>query len=130
MFNDRRRHSLDIPSLRGLRFTGPYGRDGRFGSLRDFTRNVIASEFAGPESTPFVPDALVAYLLEFDFLPNSKLDGQGRLTGKASPATIRGETLFRKPSPQLDGKFCAFLSYPIRELPCPPSTLSFGQAEL
>ncbi len=112
MFNDRRRHSLDIPSLRGLRFTGPYGRDGRFGSLRDFTRNVIVSEFAGPEPTPFVLDALVAYMLEFDFLPNSKLDGQGRLTGKASAAAIRGERLFRKPFPQMEGKSCASCHIP------------------
>ena len=32
LFNDRRDDPVDIPSLRGLRFTGPYGRDGRFGS--------------------------------------------------------------------------------------------------
>ena len=51
LFNDHRDDSLDIPSLRGLRFTGPYGRDGRFASLRDFTRNVIVNEFAGAEPT-------------------------------------------------------------------------------
>ena len=51
-FNDRRNDSIDIPSLRGLRFTGPYGRDGRFASLREFTRNVIVNEFAGGEPTP------------------------------------------------------------------------------
>ncbi len=112
MFNDHRRGSLDIPSLRGLRFTGPYGRDGRFGSLRDFTRNVIVSEFAGPEPTPFMLDALVAYLLEFDFLPNSKLNGQGRLTGKASTAARRGEKLFRKPFAQMDDKSCATCHIP------------------
>jgi cytochrome c peroxidase len=112
LFNDRRRNSLDIPSLRGLRFTGPYGRDGRFGSLRDFVRNVIVSEFAGPEPTPFMLDALVAYMLEFDFLPNSKLDGQGRLTDKASAAARRGEKLFRKPFAQMDGKSCASCHVP------------------
>ena len=52
MFNDRRTDPIDIPSLRGLRFTGPYGRDGRFASLRDFTRNVIVNEFAGESRRP------------------------------------------------------------------------------
>jgi cytochrome c peroxidase len=112
MFNDHRRARLDIPSLRGLRFTGPYGRDGRFASLRDFTRNVIVSEFAGPEPTTFMLDSLVAYLLEFDFLPNAKIDGRGMLTDKASAAARRGEKLFRKPFPQMDGKSCASCHVP------------------
>jgi cytochrome c peroxidase len=111
LFNDRRNDSLDIPSLRGLRFTGSYGRDGRFASLRDFTRNVIVNEFAGDEPTPFMLDALVAYMLEFDFLPNSKLDHDGRLTG-ASEAASRGEKLFRKPFAQMDGKSCASCHVP------------------
>jgi cytochrome c peroxidase len=112
LFNDRRRNSLDIPSLRGLRFTGPYGRDGRFSSLRNFTRNVIVNEFAGAEPTPFMLDALVAYMREFDFLPNAKLNQQGRLTEKASAAAQRGEKLFRKPFPQMDGKSCASCHMP------------------
>lgn len=112
LFNDRRRTSLDIPSLRGLRFTGPYGRDGRFGSLRDFTRNVIVSEFGGPEPSPFVLDSIVAYMLEFDFLPNSKLDTRGQLTDKASAAARRGERLFRKSFAQMDGKSCASCHVP------------------
>ena len=112
LFSDRRGNSLDIPSLRGLRFTGPYGRDGRFASLRDFTRNVIVSEFGGAEPTPFMLDALVAYMLEFDFLPNSKLDRQGRLTNKASAAAKRGEILFAKPFNQMGGKSCATCHVP------------------
>lgn len=112
MFNDHRRDSLDIPSLRGLRFTGPYGRDGRFASLRDFTRNVIVSEFGGPEPTPFMLDALIAYMIEFDFLPNSLLDAQGRLTQDASEAARRGEVLFRQPFPQMDGQSCASCHFP------------------
>ncbi|HEU0222200.1 MAG TPA: cytochrome c peroxidase, partial [Paracoccaceae bacterium] len=107
LFNDRRADSLDIPSLRGLRFTGPYGRDGRFASLRDFTRNVIVNEFGGAEPTPFMLDALLAYMLEFDFLPNARIDGQGRLTAAVSDAARRGEALFRKPFAQMDGKSCA-----------------------
>jgi cytochrome c peroxidase len=112
LFNDHRDDSLDIPSLRGLRFTGPYGRDGRFASLRDFTRNVIVNEFAGAEPTAFMLDALTAYMLEFDFLPNSKLDAEGRLTGKASEAAHRGEALFRKPFAQMDGQSCATCHIP------------------
>lgn len=112
LFNDHRADSLDIPSLRGLRFTAPYGRDGRFGSLRDFTRNVIVNEFAGPEPTPFMLDALVAYMFEFDFLPNAKIDGQGRLTTAAPEAAHRGEVLFRRPFEQLDGKSCASCHVP------------------
>jgi cytochrome c peroxidase len=112
LFNDYRRGSLDIPSLRGIRYTGPYGRDGRFGSLRDFVRNVIVSEFAGPEPSAFVLDSLVAYMLEFDFLPNSKIDRQGRLTDKASAAAKRGEKLFRKPFAAMDGNSCASCHIP------------------
>ena len=112
MFNDHRRDSLDIPSLRGLRFTGPYGRDGRFASLRDFTRNVIVSEFAGPEPTDFQLDALLAYMLEFDFLPNSRIDETGRLAAGASQSELRGEALFRKPFPQMDGQSCASCHVP------------------
>ena len=112
MFNDRRYDPLDIPSLRGLRFTGPYGRDGRFASLRDFTRNVIVNEFGGDEPTPFMLDALVAYLTEFDFLPNSKLTPDGRLTNQASVAAHRGERLFKKPFPGMDGRSCASCHQP------------------
>lgn len=94
IFNDQRSDSLDIPSLRGIRFTGPYGRDGRFGSLRDFTRNVIVNEFAGKEPTPFMLDALVAYMLEFDWQPNSLLNKDGTLNENAPEAALRGEILF------------------------------------
>ena len=107
IFNDRRADSLDIPSLRGLRFTGPYGRDGRFASLREFTRNVIVGEFAGEEPTPFMLDALVAYMLEFDFLPNSQLTPDGRLTEAASEAARRGEAIFNRPFVGMDGASCA-----------------------
>ena len=112
LFNDRRADSLDIPSLRGLRLTGPYGRDGRFASLRDFTRNVIVNEFGGKEPTPFMLDALVTYMLEFDFLPNKKIDGDGRLTEAASDAARRGEKLFRKPFAHMDEKSCASCHVP------------------
>ncbi len=106
-FNDHRADPIDIPSLRGLRFTGPYGRDGRFASLRDFTRNVIVNEFAGAEPSPLMLDALVAYMLEFDFLPAPHLERDGRLKADAPEAAKRGEALFRQPFSQMDGQSCA-----------------------
>jgi len=107
IFNDRRDDPIDIPSLRGLRFTGPYGRDGRFASLRDFTRNVIVNEFGGDEPTPFMLDALIAYMLEFDFLPNSMLMADGRLTEAAPKAALRGEAIFNRPFEGLGNRSCA-----------------------
>ena len=112
IFNDRRSDPIDIPSLRGLRFTGPYGRDGRFASLRDFVRNVIVNEFGGDEPTPFVLDALVAYMLEFDFLPNSMLSADGRLTSAASDAAKRGEAIFNRPFEGLGGRSCGSCHIP------------------
>ncbi|RDD64269.1 cytochrome C [Thalassococcus profundi] len=112
IFNDRRDDPLDIPSLRGLRFTGPYGRDGRFASLRDFTRNVVVNEFGGKEPTPFMLDALVAYMLEFDFLPNSMLTTDGRLTDTTQEAARRGEEIFNTPFAGLGDRSCASCHVP------------------
>ena len=112
MFNDRRNDPIDIPSLRGLRFTGPYGRDGRFASLRDFTRNVIVNEFAGAEPTPYMLDALVAYMTEFDFLPNALLGSDGQLTDAASDTARRGEVIFNRTYKGLGNRSCASCHVP------------------
>lgn len=112
MFNDRRSDPIDIPSLRGLRFTGPYGRDGRFASIRDFSRNVIVNEFGGEEPTPFMLDALVAYMTEFDFLPNSMVTPEGALTDAAPDAARRGEEVFNRPMAGLDNRSCASCHIP------------------
>jgi cytochrome c peroxidase len=93
-------HALDavtIPSLRGARYLAPYGHDGRTASLRDFIRNVIVNEFAGPEPAAALLDAIVVYIEDIDFLPNWRLGPAGRLTTLASPAERRGEVLFTKP---------------------------------
>ena len=103
---------LDIPSLRGLTFTAPFGRDGRFGSLREFTRNVIVGEFAGAEPPPLILDALVAYQLQFDFLPNDQITADGRLTSTASAEAQRGAELFRAPMAGMDGRSCASCHLP------------------
>jgi len=114
LFNDRVDDHLDIPSLRGIRFTAPYGRDGREASLRRFTRDVIVTEFAGAEPTPFQLDALVAYMRQFDFLPNSMIDRDGRLTDLASNAARRGEKLFYTEFEGLGGRSCASCHTPER----------------
>jgi cytochrome c peroxidase len=98
---------VTIPSLRGARLLGPYGHDGRSGSLRDFVRNVVVNEFAGSEPSAQILDALVAYVEDIDFLPNPGLDKTGGLTFAASTAQKRGETLFRKPFPHDPSSSCA-----------------------
>ncbi|MBV8592264.1 MAG: hypothetical protein JO212_19785 [Acetobacteraceae bacterium] len=73
-------HVLDpvtIPSLRGARYLAPYGHDGRNASLRDFIRNVIVGEFAGPEPSAALLDAIVVYIQDIDFLPNPSLGPGG-----------------------------------------------------
>jgi cytochrome c peroxidase len=111
LFNGRAdNHALDpvtIPSLRGARYLAPYGHDGRTGSLRDFIRNVIVNEFAGPEPSPALLDAIVVYIQDIDFLPNRSLGPGGRLTARASAAERRGEALFAKPFPHDQTLSCA-----------------------
>jgi cytochrome c peroxidase len=98
---------VTIPSLRGARYLAPYGHDGRMSSLRDFVHNVIVNEFAGPEPSPVILDALVAYIQDIDFLPNPNLGPAGRLIGKVSDSERRGEALFSKPFPHDTGLSCA-----------------------
>ena len=103
---------VDIPDLRGIKFTAPYGRNGRFASLREFTRNVIAHEFKGREPSPVVLDAMIAYMNEFDFLPNPNLGPNGKLSSRAPESARRGEKLFYKPFPQMNDMSCATCHVP------------------
>ena len=114
MFNDRTADHLDTPSMRGIRFTAPYGRDGREPSLRRFVRNVIVTEFAGQEPTPFQLDAMVAYIRQFDFLPNPQIDRAGQLTDLASDAAKRGAILFNTEFAGLGDKSCSSCHTPSR----------------
>src|SRR5262249_23877361 len=98
--NNRLLDPVTIPSLRGARFLAPYGHNGRTSSLGDFVRNVIVNEFAGPEPSPAIVDAIVVYIQDIDFLPNPRLGAGGRLTAQADDAVRRGERLFAKPFPQ------------------------------
>ncbi len=103
---------LDVPDLRGIRFTAPYGRNGRIASLREFVRNVIMHEFNGPEPDPVVLDGLIAYMNEFDFLPNPAIKGDGTLTAGAPEAAQRGEKIFNRPFAKMDNKSCATCHVP------------------
>jgi cytochrome c peroxidase len=96
-----------IPSLRGARYLAPYGVDGRMPSLRDFVRNVIVNEFAGPEPSPAIVDAITAYVQDIDFLANPSLGPGGRLVGRISESERRGEVLFKKPFPHDPELSCA-----------------------
>jgi hypothetical protein len=98
---------VTIPSLRGARYLGPYGHDGRTPSLRDFVSNVIVNEFAGAAPSPEILDALVVYIEDIDFLPNPRLDKAGRLAASASASQQRGEALFTKPFPRDHTLSCA-----------------------
>jgi cytochrome c peroxidase len=101
-----------IPSLRGVRFLAPYGRDGRFASLRDFIHNVIVNEFAGPEPAPEVLDALATYVQDIDFLPNPRIGEGGHLRDGASEEERRGEALFFKAFPHQADLSCATCHIP------------------
>ncbi|MDA0999097.1 MAG: cytochrome C [bacterium] len=105
---------VDAPDLRGIRFTAPYGRNGRFASLRDFVRNVIVNEFNGPEPDAMLLDGMIAYMNEFEFLPNPKLNRDGTLSPrKASASALRGEKIFKRRFPQMmGGKSCASCHVP------------------
>jgi hypothetical protein len=98
---------VNIPSLRGVRFTGPYGRDGRTASLSEFIRDVIVNEFGGAPLPPAELSALTRYVQELDFVPNANLDERGRLTAGAGEAARRGEKLFLAPRAGFDGGSCA-----------------------
>jgi cytochrome c peroxidase len=96
-----------IPTLRGIRYLAPYGREGRIASLRGFVRKVIVEEFGGPEPSARVLDALVAHIEEIDFLPNPRLGPDGLLLEPLSAAERRGQTLFGTPPAGMGGTSCA-----------------------
>ena len=109
MADDAQFNPLNIPSLRGIVRTAPYGRNGRIASLREFTRNVIVNEFEGAEPAGWLLDALVAFEQELRFLPGAPIGVDGRLTGNADAAALRGERLFLRPfklRPELNCATC------------------------
>ncbi len=101
-----------VPSLRGAKYLAPYTHDGRFATLREFTRNAIVNEFAGAEPSAQILDALVVYIQEISFLPNKKLGPGGRLSAEASEAARNGEALFNKPFRRDAAMSCASCHQP------------------
>ncbi|MFV2035329.1 MAG: cytochrome c peroxidase, partial [Halocynthiibacter sp.] len=67
------------------------------------------------EPTPFMLDALVAYMREFEFLANPQIDDSGVLTDLASDAARRGQMLFNQPFAGLNGKSCAVCHDPLNK---------------
>ena len=104
---------LSIPSLRGAHLLAPYGHDGRTVSLRDFVHDVIVNEFAGPEPSPEVIGAMVAYIEDIDFVPNRRLGSLGKLTGPMSASEKHGELLFYQPFPRNPTLSCAGCHEPL-----------------
>lgn len=99
--HDGRFNPVNIPSLRGVADTAPYGRSGRFASLREFTRQAIVVEFDGPEPAAWLLDALLAYQAELAPLPPAA----GALVEVS--ALERGAALFRRPFPGMAERACA-----------------------
>lgn len=103
---------VNIPSLRGVRYTAPYGRDGRSNAMPEFVRSVVTDEFGGEELPPAYLAALVRYLNDLDFVPNRLLDQRNRLTSEATEVARRGERLFRTAREGFDGGSCASCHVP------------------
>ena len=91
---------LNIPTLRDVAQTAPYGHDGRAASLREFVRDVIVTEFEGDEPPPWLLDGLLAYLRQLQPPPLPALNER----------ELRGEALFRRPGES--GPACAACHIP------------------
>ena len=100
----------DVPSLRGVRATAPYGREGLFPTLRAFTEHVIVDEFGGTAPPARLLDALVAYQNRLEFGTNTKIERNGVLT--AEVANKRGESLFNRPFANQPNLSCATCHIP------------------
>lgn len=105
-------NQINIPSLRGIARTAPYGHDGRSASLRDFVRAVIVTEFSGAEPPGWLMDALEAYLRQLAFLPAPELGADGRVVPSAGAAALRGEAIFRRGFPGRPEMSCAVCHRP------------------
>ncbi len=88
-------NAVNIPALRGVRFSAPYGWDGRLAELASFTRQVIVGEFSGPDPPPLILDSLVAYQHEFQIPASPRLGVAGDLDAGAPAAARRGQDIFR-----------------------------------
>ena len=55
---------------------------------------------------------MIAYINEFDFLPNTRLSADGTLNDQASASAKRGEKIFNSPFEQMGNKSCATCHIP------------------
>lgn len=111
-FEDGLNNPINIPSLLGGKVTPPFGRDGRFESIRDFTMFAIVSEFAGPDPTDLVLDALTEFQEELGFPVNPAVRSDGTLTGEVDELAKLGEGIFFRPFPDDPSMTCATCHVP------------------
>jgi len=103
---------LNVPSVRGSKHTAPFGRDGRFDSVEDFTLFAIANEFAGGTPSDLVIESLVVFQENLPFPDNPLVDESGQLTEAAPEEAKRGEALFNRPFPNDPSITCATCHVP------------------
>ena len=107
LIEDNIYNPINVPSIVGARHSAPFGRDGRFDSVEDFTLFAIANEFAGGIPSDLVIEALVAFQDSLAFPDNPMLGAEGRLTAAAPAAARRGEAIFHRPFPDDAERSCA-----------------------
>jgi cytochrome c peroxidase len=98
---------LSIPSLRGARYTAPYGYGAENASLSEEVDHHAVAAFGGAPLPRAQLIALVRYVQDLDFVPNANLDVHGRVTLRAGEPARRGETYFERPRAQFAGMSCA-----------------------
>ena len=77
-----------------------------------YSANLEGDYTAGPEPDPLLLDSMIAYMNEFDFLPNSYLNRDGTLNDSASESARRGEITFNRPFAQMNNMSCASCHIP------------------
>lgn len=107
LIEDNIYNPINVPSIVGARHSAPFGREGDFDSVEDFTLFAITSEFAGGIPSDLVIEALVAFQNSLAFPDNPLLAADGRLADTAPAAAQRGETVFHRPFPDGTGRSCA-----------------------
>jgi hypothetical protein len=80
---DNRFNPVEIPTLRAISQTAPYGKTLKTPDLGEFTQHVIVDEFGGPPLTPHQMTAILAYM--------NLLEKPGSSTAKADqhPVTVK-----------------------------------------
>ena len=107
LIEDNIYNPINVPSIVGARHSAPFGREGIFDTVEDFTLFAIANEFAGGIPSDLTIEALVAYQDSLAFPDNPLLGADGRLTEAASAAARRGEDIFHRPFPGDPQRSCA-----------------------